>query len=382
MDARCTRNFSALAPLFASIVLSGLLLIEPNIHKPALQQRLAISSSSIADSANLFFVSTKQLILRLLGLVVSIGSGCSLGLAGPAADIGMAVACIVNTRFFSGSLVGSDLRDLLVAGAGAGIAANFNAPVTAALYATEVVRGQLHSTITGKSDEKDDQTNSTLRLLCCILSAVLLVRRGDLFASKAVLPMPTSLPTVWSPRALVAFPLLGLLVAVAFELYTSINTITLSATRHLPSSLRVLIGGLANSIAAANLQPQSLSRGFPAVTALCLAKMPVMNQAKFLAAKMFAAPISAATGLVGGQFAPLFFIGAGVGSVFHSLLLPIIAGPQLTVTSLWVIPCVLAGGSAMLASNFNCGVANFADRLRDDQDAQYQKNIAVDFPAD
>lgn len=110
---------------------------------PALQAQVA-TSTSLGNVANLFSVSTKQLIMRLIGLIVSIGSGCSLGLAGPAADVGMVTAYIIASKVFS-NLKSSELSALLAAGAGAGIAANFNAPITAAFFAIEVANRQVQT---------------------------------------------------------------------------------------------------------------------------------------------------------------------------------------------------------------------------------------------
>jgi len=100
-------------------------------------------------------------LIRILAVVVTVGSGCSLAFVGAAGEIGATVirlSCsflaIVLSRVFrsssshngnSGSNSSSVLsqtyiHSMNVAGAAAGVAANFDAPFTGAMYAYEVAR--------------------------------------------------------------------------------------------------------------------------------------------------------------------------------------------------------------------------------------------------
>lgn len=87
---------------------------------------------------------------------------------------------------------------------------------------------------------------------------------------------------------------------------------------------------------------------------------------------------SVAKGLIGGQFAPLFFLGAGLGALFHrlsslllllltsssvdeaarrSVLAPVVQSVFASLTSLQTLPIyVLGAATAMLACNFQAPI--------------------------
>ncbi|HWJ98958.1 MAG TPA: chloride channel protein, partial [Acidimicrobiales bacterium] len=74
---------------------------------------------------------------RVAASVLTLGSGCAMGLEGPSVYMGSAIGSAVQARtarWFSRE----DAKALLVAGAAAGVAAIFKAPATGALFALEV----------------------------------------------------------------------------------------------------------------------------------------------------------------------------------------------------------------------------------------------------
>ena len=82
-------------------------------------------------------VSFRSLIARLVAGVATLGSGAPMGLEGPSLYLGAALGDTLQRRFprlFSAQ----QRRLLLVAGAGAGVAAIFKAPATGAVFALEV----------------------------------------------------------------------------------------------------------------------------------------------------------------------------------------------------------------------------------------------------
>jgi CIC family chloride channel protein len=76
-----------------------------------------------------------QLILvKFLGGVLAIGGGLALGREGPTVQLGASLAHLVGSAFRRS---GADCRVLLAAGAGAGLATAFNAPVAGVVFVLE-----------------------------------------------------------------------------------------------------------------------------------------------------------------------------------------------------------------------------------------------------
>jgi chloride channel protein, CIC family len=76
--------------------------------------------------------------LKLIASAITIGVGGSAGREGPIAQIGAGLGSFVGRRL---QLTEGDLMSLVAAGAGAGIAATFNAPIAGMFFAMEVVLG-------------------------------------------------------------------------------------------------------------------------------------------------------------------------------------------------------------------------------------------------
>jgi CIC family chloride channel protein len=72
--------------------------------------------------------------VKFVGGVLVIGSGLALGREGPSVQMGASLACLVGVAFRRSR---PDCRALLAAGAGAGLAAAFNAPIASAVFVLE-----------------------------------------------------------------------------------------------------------------------------------------------------------------------------------------------------------------------------------------------------
>src|SRR5262249_62181160 len=72
--------------------------------------------------------------VKFCGGVLAIGSGLALGREGPSVQMGASVAHLVGKVFRRGW---PDCRVLLAAGAGAGLATAFNAPIAGAVFVLE-----------------------------------------------------------------------------------------------------------------------------------------------------------------------------------------------------------------------------------------------------
>jgi CIC family chloride channel protein len=72
--------------------------------------------------------------VKFLGGLLAIGAGLALGREGPSVQMGASIAHLVG-RIFKRDL--ADCRVLLAAGAGAGLATAFNAPIAGAIFVLE-----------------------------------------------------------------------------------------------------------------------------------------------------------------------------------------------------------------------------------------------------
>jgi CIC family chloride channel protein len=82
--------------------------------------------------------------VKFVGGVLAIGAGLALGREGPSVQMGAAIAHIVGRVCRRGW---SDLRVLLAAGAGAGLATAFNAPIAGAVFVLEELVGRFEANI-------------------------------------------------------------------------------------------------------------------------------------------------------------------------------------------------------------------------------------------
>src|SRR5690349_10188550 len=81
-------------------------------------------------------IKRRWIVLKGLGAALSLGCGASVGREGPIAQIGGAIgSAVAQLRGMSASRA----KVLVAAGAGAGIATTFNAPVGGVLFAQEIV---------------------------------------------------------------------------------------------------------------------------------------------------------------------------------------------------------------------------------------------------
>lgn len=84
-----------------------------------------------------------ELPLKFLGGLLTLGCGLSLGREGPSVQLGGFTACAVNKKFAKSQ---KEADYLLTAGAAAGLAAAFNAPLSGVLFTFEELRNHLTRT--------------------------------------------------------------------------------------------------------------------------------------------------------------------------------------------------------------------------------------------
>ena len=268
-------------------------------------------------------MSLNDSLIVVAQTLLSNGVGASVGLEAGYTQIGSALGSRLGRMF---RLRRNDLRVLLGCGAAGAIAAAFNAPLTGAFYAYELVIGTY--------------SLATLApVVCSAIVAVVVMRafNPDLYA------FDIQLPTAIAPVDYLPVLALGMLAALTGIVIMRGVTLTESVFRRsrVPPWLRPVIGGLA-LVGLALISPQVLSSGHDALRITMGAPYTLRHLALLLILKSLASAISIGSGFRGGLFFASLFLGALLGKLFTGLL-------ALVATAQAVPPVVgaLVGMSAL-----------------------------------
>lgn len=242
---------------------------------------------------------------RPLASVLSIGSGGSLGTEGPVVQLSAAVSSIIATPL---KLNDERRRTLVAVAAAGGIAATFNTPIAGVLFAVEVILGEVKA-----------RYFSSIVIGAVTATAVSRAMLGDAPA----FPVPDY--SLASPLELPLFLVLGLVCAFASLLFTRVfvGAENLFGRLKLPPLLRPAVGGLAVGLIALAV-PRVLGRGYETIGELLQGNAaPTALLLVWVVAKLLASGASFGSWGSGGIFAPVLFIGAGVGAAFGQLMAPL-----------------------------------------------------------
>ncbi len=257
----------------------------------------------------------RVLPVKFFGGILSIGSGMALGREGPTVQMGGAVGDAVS-RWLKVSP--RERLTLISAGAGAGLAAAFNAPLSGLIFVLEEVRRDFHPIVFG-----------AVFIAAAIADIVVRIGAGQFPVFKVPsYPMPplTSLP-IFAVLGVVAglFGVLfnrGLLAAV--RLYARLPGRFVLPAAALTGAVIGLVGWFSPSmIGSGNSLADSVLNGD-----LLLAAIPLFFVIRFLLTTS-----SYGSGAPGGIFAPLLVLGAlvglAIGQIAHNLAPAIVPIPAV-----------------------------------------------------
>jgi CIC family chloride channel protein len=236
--------------------------------------------------------------VKFLGGVIGIGAGLSLGREGPTVQMGAAAARGLATLLRAPP---PDIPQLLSAGAGAGLAAAFNAPLAGLLFVVE----ELHRELSSRT-----AVGALVAVVCATVVAKWLAGDTPSFEVHGLAPM--SLQTL--PLAAVIGLLAGLF-GVAFNFALLAGQRAAFAQRWLPRWTLPGVAGIvvglvawwlpasvgAGHAVAERVLDDSLGAGFGALVLL-------------LGVKFALTVASYASGAPGGIFAPMLLLGALCGA--------------------------------------------------------------------
>ena len=250
--------------------------------------------------------------------VISNGFGASVGLEAGYAQLGSAFASVIGGAL---RLRRADLRTLVGAGAGAGIAAAFGAPLAGAFYAFEIVIGAY--------------TPSAIAPVAAAALAGASVAQA-LGATPYIVSTTSNMPVPTVDYLLYA--LLGAICAVFGIALMRLVAIVEGGTRRLrlPGHSRPVLGGLL-LVPIAMATPQILSSGHGALHLDLALGYSLAFIAAILLAKSAASIISLGFGFRGGLFFAALFLGTLIGHLYAGGLAEIAGRPLLVQTEAAVV---------------------------------------------
>lgn len=238
----------------------------------------------------------RLILTKLGGGLLALAGGMSLGREGPTVHIGGGVADIFARLFH---LPARTRRALIAAGAGAGLAAAFNAPLAGFLFIMEELRRDMSRATYGNA-------------LVSSVAAVGVTRLMLGYKSSFTVPDFHPLPLSTIP-ALVLLGVLASLVGIAF------NKMLLASLEQGPSPVwKGALAGAIGGVLALTL-PQATGGGNTLTQSLLLGEGDVNTTWRFLLVllivKLLFTVLSYVSGVPGGIFAPLLTVGAVLGTL-------------------------------------------------------------------
>src|SRR5579862_1357774 len=235
----------------------------------------------------------------------TLASGIPLGREGPSVQVGAGIGSVLG-RFLG--LRPEKVKALIPVGAAAAIAAAFNTPLAAVLFALEEIVGDLHAPVLGSVVLASATSWGVLRLL---------------LGNDPLFKVPQyQLVNPWEFLIYAILGLAGGLVSVAFtKLLLGMRERFLKFPyKTLP--FQPVIGGVLVG-AMGWFVPQVLGVGYEHVGAVLNGGMALRLMVLLLILKLFAVTTSYASGNAGGIFGPSLFLGAmlggAIGTVAHNL---------------------------------------------------------------
>lgn len=242
-------------------------------------------------------------LVKFLSTLLSVSSGLTLGRQGPTVQIGAALAASL-ARVVPTSP--KHRRQMIAAGAAAGLAAGFNAPIAGVLF---VIEELLH--------DVSEITLETAIIASFVGAVVSRLLGGENFnLNREVSHSLTS----FSAPEIPSFLLLGILAGLLGTLFNQGIITSLTLNRRLPLTLpaRMALAGLVSGIAIA-LLPDRFNNNAGLREILLAGNVTIAAAALAFIAHFLLTCIAYGAGTPGGLFAPTLVLGAALGHVVGTL---------------------------------------------------------------
>ncbi len=234
--------------------------------------------------------------------VLCIGSGHSMGREGPSVQIGAGLASVVGRWL---GLSPRRVRDLVPVGAAGALAAAFNTPIAAVLFALEEIIGDMNAALLGST---------------VVASVAAVVVQRSILGNEPLFHVPTY--RLVHPAELIAYAALGVVGGVVSLLFSQ-GLLTLRGLfLRLPARTKVFQPAVGGLIIGALLvySPAIMGVGYEYVDQALNGGLLFKTMAILCFLKLGATIVSYASGNAGGIFAPSLYIGAMAGGAVGMLV--------------------------------------------------------------
>ena len=293
-DAAAWRRF--LVPVAGSLVMGYLLYkFFPDARGSGVPQTKA------ALYARGGFISLSTVLGKFFCTSVTLASGIPLGREGPAVQVGGGIASVLGRAL---GLRPEKVKALLPVGAAAAVAAAFNTPLAAVLFALEEVVGDLHAPVLGSVVLASATSWGVLRLL---------------LGNEPLFQVPQyQLVNSWE---LVVYGILGIAGGVVSAAFTQLLLRLRAWFKKQPAKtiwFQPVAGGLVVGIMGWFV-PAVMGVGYQYVGDVLNDSLTLKLMLTLLVLKLVATAVSYASGNAGGIFGPSLFLGAMLGGAVGSV---------------------------------------------------------------
>ncbi|KTD71286.1 H(+)/Cl(-) exchange transporter ClcA [Legionella tucsonensis] len=246
----------------------------------------------------------RLLPVKFIGGVLSIGSKMVLGREGPTIQIGGNLGEMLGEIFF----LNRKRRDsLIAAGAAAGLATAFNAPLAGVLFVLEEMRNEFNFSF----------TNFKMVAICCVFATIMLhIIIGPQPDIKMVVFTPPSLQSLW------VFFIFGIVVGIVglcFNKFLMKLLYNLDKLKPWMKDIYVLIIGLTVGYLAYK-QPSVVGGGYHIIEQALIAYPDFSVLIMLLIIRFIMTLLCYGTGVPGGIFAPMLALGTILGLAASHIL--------------------------------------------------------------
>lgn len=232
---------------------------------------------------------------KFLTGVLCIGSGHSMGREGPSVQIGAGIASGVGRWL---GLSPKRVRDLIPVGAAGALAAAFNTPVAAVLFALEEIIGDMNAALIGSA---------------VVASVASVIVERSILGNEPLFHVPAY--HLVHPAELVAYAGLGVVGGLVSLIFCKSLLWLRALFLRLPPRTKMLqpaLGGLVIGLVLV-VSPAIMGVGYDYVDQALNGGLVLKTMAALCALKLAATVVSYASGNAGGIFAPSLYIGAMAG---------------------------------------------------------------------
>jgi chloride channel protein, CIC family len=281
--------------LFAVPALAGLVVAALVLHVFPTIRGSGVNQTKAALYIFNGFIPFRTAVGKFICAALAIGSGQSLGPEDPSLQIGASIASALGRQL---QISREKLRLMAPVGAAAGLAAAFNAPISAVLFVIEEVIGRWSAGILGS-------------VVLSAVSSVVIVRW--FLGSEPLFRLPV---TTFKPIELIAYAVLGIvggLASVAFAKSIGYLRPILKALPRWTQYFQPAVAGLLVGLIAFLGFPQVMGAGYSSMDQAMHGQFAWKMLAILAVLKILATTFSFVSGAPGGMFAPTLFIGAMLG---------------------------------------------------------------------